>query len=319
MHLLREFLASGTLGPVAIGLSPVEVQHILGDPWDVGGTPKQRIWKYGSIQLGFQRDKATRTEALSFIGLYFRSGSLVLPEPIQSEGWFPSRQTTKEDFIRYLKEQGIGYAEDRQLTFETQSALVTESGAHVIFDISAGEVALDSIQLLQDPKQGLREAFETAKQFFCCNTNRGAEPGGNELEQRMHKRECAAVWIPFNRRGDMEKVNPRALIFMYANGTGIIGIGRAKEKCKILYGDDTDRIRKQEEGGHEQEWRIGVEWLAWNEEKPYYQKNMVKPPLNLTFVDITDNEYQTLREAVERHFLDEQGKMTGTFPERKSS
>ena len=152
MSLLRDFLKGGTLGPIAIGLSPVEVQRILGEPWDVGGTPNQRIWKYGGIQLGFQRDKVTRAEMLSFIGLYLRDGSFALPETISSGGWFPSRQTTKDDFIRYLKEQGIGYSEARQLTFETQSGLVTESGAQVIFDGSAGEVALDSIQLLQHQK-----------------------------------------------------------------------------------------------------------------------------------------------------------------------
>jgi hypothetical protein len=152
MSLLRDFLKCGTLGSVAIGLSPAEVQRILGEPSEVGGTPKQRIWKYGSIQLGFHRDKATRSEALSFLGLYFRDGKLTLPEAISLEGWLPSRQTTKEDFIRYLKEQGIGHSEDRLLAFETQLALATESGAQVIFDTSASEVTLDSIQLLQDRK-----------------------------------------------------------------------------------------------------------------------------------------------------------------------
>src|SRR5215471_7321645 len=100
MHNLRDFLKSRMLGPGTIGLSPVEVQDRLGKPWDVRGTPRQRIWKYGSIQLGFERDKPTRTEAVSFIGLYF-DDSLALPELIRQEGWFPSRSTTKEDFIHY--------------------------------------------------------------------------------------------------------------------------------------------------------------------------------------------------------------------------
>jgi hypothetical protein len=152
MQLLRDFLESGTLGPLAIGISPLEVQQLLGDPWDVGGAAKNRIWKYGTIQLGFHRDKATRTETLDFIGLYFRYGSLALPEAISPEGWFPSQRTTKEDFIHYLKEQRIGYLEDKRLTFGTQLVLAMESGAQVIFDKSADEVTLESIQLLQDPK-----------------------------------------------------------------------------------------------------------------------------------------------------------------------
>ncbi len=152
MQDLREFLESGTLGPVTMGLSPVDVEHRLGKPWDVGGTRKQRIWKYGAIQLGFYRDKPTRTEAVSFIGLYFDHDSPALPEAIRLEGWFPSRYTTIEDFIHYLEEQGICYSEHQQLTFETQVVLVTKSGAHVTFDRSEDEVTLDSIQLLQDPK-----------------------------------------------------------------------------------------------------------------------------------------------------------------------
>ena len=152
MHKLQEFLESGTLGPVVIGLSPVEVQKRLGEPQDVGGTPKHRIWKYGSMQLGFQRNKETRSEAVSFIGLYFRDENLTLPEAVRPEGWFPSQRTMKRVFVRYLEEQGLAYTEDKDLSFETQSALTTSSGAHVIFDCSEGEVILDSIQLLCEPK-----------------------------------------------------------------------------------------------------------------------------------------------------------------------
>jgi len=147
MQTLREFLVSGTLGPLAFGLSPVEVQHCLGEPWDIGVDRKVRLWKYGAIQLSFYWDKETRAEELHFIGLYFRDDSLVLPEAIRLEGWFPSRHTTKDDFIHYLAEQGICYSEDQQLTFETQLTLATESGAHVTFDRSGDEVTLDSIQL----------------------------------------------------------------------------------------------------------------------------------------------------------------------------
>lgn len=152
MHYLVQFLDHGALGPVAIGLSPVEVQQLLGNPQDVGGTPKHRIWKYGPIQLGFRRDKSTGTEAVFFIGLYFRHENLAPPAAVGSEGWFPAQHTSKEDCVRYLEEQGVSYSEDKQLTYETQFALLTRSGARVIFDSSSGEAILDSIQLLREPK-----------------------------------------------------------------------------------------------------------------------------------------------------------------------
>lgn len=149
MQLLRHFLEKGTLGPIALGLSPLEVQHKLGNPEDVGGTPKNRLWKYGSIQFGFHRNKAAPTGELDFIGLYFRYGRLTLPKSISLEGWIPSETTTIEEFIHYLEEQGIGYSEDRQLTFETQSTLTTDSGASIVFTSSEGEFTLDSIQLIE--------------------------------------------------------------------------------------------------------------------------------------------------------------------------
>ena len=152
MHKMREFLENGRLAPVAIGLSPDEVRQALGAPPEVGGTPKQRIWKYGSMQLGFLRDPALRTEVVSFIGLYFRSGSLDLPEVIGSGEWFPSSLATKEEVIRYLEDQDVPYSQDKRLTFETQFALATPCGASIIFDCSEGEGILDSIQLLREPK-----------------------------------------------------------------------------------------------------------------------------------------------------------------------
>lgn len=149
---MREFLENGTLAPVAFGLSPDDVRRAIGGPQEVGGTPRQRIWKYGPLEIGFRSDPALRTEAVSFIGLYFRQERLDLPAGVQTEGWFPSPRTTKEDFVRYLEGERIGYREDRLLTSETQSALATEGGASIIFDCSAEGATLDSIQFLQESR-----------------------------------------------------------------------------------------------------------------------------------------------------------------------
>jgi hypothetical protein len=150
VQTMREFLENGSLAPVAFGLSPDEVRRAVGGPPEVGGTPKQRIWKYGPLEIGFRRDPALRTEAVSFIGLYFRQERLDLPAGIRTEGWFPSRRTTKEEVVRFLDGQQIGYRQDEQLTSEMQSALATECGARIIFDCSEGEATLDSIQLLRE-------------------------------------------------------------------------------------------------------------------------------------------------------------------------
>ena len=59
---------------------------------------------------------------------------------------------------------------------------------------------------------------------------------------------------------DMEKVGGGEAILMYANGVGIIGIGRAMAKCEILKPGSPSRLLGNEEAT---EWRIPVEWLAW--------------------------------------------------------
>ena len=109
------------------------------------------------MQIGFQRDKATRTEAVCFIGLYFRQEDLDLPKVIRAEDWFPSRRLPKEDVVRRLDEQDIHYWSDSRLTFEGQLALVTRSGANIIFDCSDGEEVLDSIQLRCEPRPSLKK------------------------------------------------------------------------------------------------------------------------------------------------------------------
>lgn len=160
MDTIQQFLERGTLGPISLGLDPIEVQRLLGMPADVGGTAKQRIWKYGSLQLGFQRDQTTRAEALSFIGLYFRAEGFALPPPIRIDGWFPSAGVPREDFVRYLADHDMGYAEDARLSGDTQSVLSTKSGASVIFAVSPGTVVLDSIQLIHVPKRAAQRPAE---------------------------------------------------------------------------------------------------------------------------------------------------------------
>jgi hypothetical protein len=85
---------------------------------------------------------------------------------------------------------------------------------------------------------------------------------------------------------------------MYANGLGIVGVGRVKEsRLEILGPDHPDRLRDfATEGEFEEEWRIPVEWLAWDEAKPCRVKH-----LRPTFVEITHHEDRV--RMLRDHFL----------------
>lgn len=85
---------------------------------------------------------------------------------------------------------------------------------------------------------------------------------------------------------------------MYANGLGVIGIGRATEsRLEILGHDHPGRLRDfATEGESEEEWRIPVEWIVWDENNPCPVE-----ALRGTFLDITLHDSRV--QAVLEHFL----------------
>jgi hypothetical protein len=147
-------------------------------------------------------------------------------------------------------------------------------------------------------------ADKSGLRVFWCNTNRGAGAGGNSLEQRMHVHGFAAAWTAadhpdgtFNYPDHMRKVRCGDLIFMYANGLGIIGVGRAAEsRLELLFPDHPGRLRAfATEGENEEEWRIPVEWQVWDDANPCEVE-----PLRSSFQEITDHAERIAE--VRQHF-----------------
>jgi hypothetical protein len=68
----------------------------------------------------------------------------------------------------------------------------------------------------------------------------------------------------------MWRVRQGDLIVMYANRVGVIAVGQAWEsRLEILGPDHPGRLRDYNtEGLNELEWRIPVEWLRWNVNRP---------------------------------------------------
>ncbi len=147
------------------------------------------------------------------------------------------------------------------------------------------------------------EADVIGSRVFWCNTNRSEGAGGNTLEQRMHARCFAAAWTDldhrdrtFNYSDHMRRVRRGDLIFMYANGLGVISVGRATEsRLELLFLDHPDRLRSYAtEGRNDEEWRLPVAWLEWDEANPCAIK-----PLRGSFLEISDTE---LVRALQHHF-----------------
>jgi hypothetical protein len=136
---------------------------------------------------------------------------------------------------------------------------------------------------------------KSAKRFFVCNTNRRYSPN-KEDEKAMHERGYATAWIPFMSREKMRQVEKGDVIFMYANGNGIIGVGRVTGPCEILKPNDVDRVQKV---GDTAEWRVPAVWLAWTDERHAY-KWQSSPG---TFFEVSGEKYHKLHCGVEEHFL----------------
>jgi hypothetical protein len=68
----------------------------------------------------------------------------------------------------------------------------------------------------------------------------------------------------------MRRVKAGHVIVMYANGLGVIAIGRATGGVlPVLHQKDSGRMRDYAtEGENAEEWRIPVEWLVWDEANP---------------------------------------------------
>ena len=141
------------------------------------------------------------------------------------------------------------------------------------------------------PKQS-QSLLQNANRFFVCNTDRRWSP---VAEQRMRQRGYAAAWEDFRHPSHMQKVKLGNVVFMYAKGVGIKGIGRAKAPYEVLQPGNPDRLRN----GHTAEWRIPVDWLAWEEDDA---DSFSWDAPNATFFEVSGDKYRRLREGVRRHF-----------------
>lgn len=145
---------------------------------------------------------------------------------------------------------------------------------------------------LLSPKQ-FHSLFDKKNRFFVCNTNRRWSP---VAEQQMRQRGYAAAWEDFKYPSHMQEVERGSAIFMYAKGVGIIGIGQATAPHEVLQPGNPDRVMN----GKTPEWRIPVEWLAWEEDDA---DSLFWPSPNATFFDVNGDKYRPLREGVRHHFL----------------
>ncbi len=130
MSTLHEFLETGRLGGIGVDFSQEMVRERWGDPDDVSIQKNPAIWKYGTLQLSFHRGRSESQAGLKSLHLAFDSAENP-PGQLAIQGWWPSSETSVEEFRRHLAELGI--AVQSRVDSWPSTHLILTSGARVTF------------------------------------------------------------------------------------------------------------------------------------------------------------------------------------------
>jgi len=142
--ILQDFIASGMIGPISLGLSKKEVQSILGDAQAKSDRREGRdLWKYDDLQVGFCQD------IVCFIGVYVSGNSIKLPPPLIFDESVVAQIMRLEDMKKFLLSIEMEFDVNDKLTFDDQACLrivgATGAEVHLVF----ADERLYSIQIAE--------------------------------------------------------------------------------------------------------------------------------------------------------------------------
>ncbi len=125
-------LETGRLEKLHCGMSKDEVHELHGDPEAVSAQGNPQIWKYESLELTFYRSSEAESPWLVSIVIHFHSHPIKLPGSQGLTGWWPTGDTTFEEFRDFLVHSAIRV--DGGVALGPHQHLVLASGVRVTFD-----------------------------------------------------------------------------------------------------------------------------------------------------------------------------------------
>lgn len=131
MVLMSEFLTSGRLGEVQLGLRPEQVTDVLG-PADEQSTRRRPLLllRYGAVELAFLHIPDTDDSRLVCAAIHFDQPDREVPQRLRPTDWMPTSRTTEAEFRRFLA--GTGVPVHSSVRGE-QEHLILASGANAVF------------------------------------------------------------------------------------------------------------------------------------------------------------------------------------------
>lgn len=134
--VLLEFLRTGALGQIRFGMTPEQIQDLLGHPDDVGLVSRPHtLWKYGDVELHF------RDHSLWMIHLEPAAGRVRLPSRLGALHALPLPEWS--ELQTELHQRGIPLRNQPTLTGPEQEGFLVGSCASITVNCSNG--ALESI------------------------------------------------------------------------------------------------------------------------------------------------------------------------------
>jgi hypothetical protein len=148
MPTLEQFLKTGRIGPIRLGMGPMEVKSLIGEPtdWSTSSTPL--LFIYGPLQLTFWKKRSERELQLQEIALKFQPTLKGLPNAVMPSDWKIQRRATIKSFRSFLKK--IDYSADPETNGSSSRQVVLPSGVRATF----------AEGMLQSLRAGLRQAPE---------------------------------------------------------------------------------------------------------------------------------------------------------------
>jgi hypothetical protein len=102
MASLEEFLTTGHLGPLNVGISPNDVMAILGEPDGISRKSNPLLFKYGMVELLFLRIKKEYKHELREMVLDYQGGSEPPPACLKFTDWDSVEPPTERRFRDFL-------------------------------------------------------------------------------------------------------------------------------------------------------------------------------------------------------------------------
>lgn len=124
---LQQFLDRGQLGPLTLGMSPSDVQFLLGDPDARSKKLNPLLLRYGPLELTFLAGKS-QPPCLVQLALSVSPESGDLPDPVAVKEWAIDGDTTMQAFDGMLRQHNI-----QPLTTASTHEILLPSGVRAIF------------------------------------------------------------------------------------------------------------------------------------------------------------------------------------------